>query len=71
MTSSVYVDVVLQIHVDVQAAPEDGMSWMSLKINAEIRKACYLGGSIVPFNRERVLSHDLSRGYDKVIMSQV
>nr|CAB3241457.1 histone-lysine N-methyltransferase EHMT1 [Phallusia mammillata] len=50
----------------VSAAPEESMSWMSLKINAAIRKACFINGSIVPFNRERILSRDLSRGYDKV-----
>jgi len=49
-----------------QLAPNGSMSWMSMKINSSIRNACLLHGSELPFNRERILCRDLSRGYDKV-----
>ena len=49
-----------------QCAPKQDTAWMMLKVNEWIRKAGLIENRVLPLNRERILTEDLSRGYDKV-----
>uniref|UniRef100_H2Y6N6 Uncharacterized protein n=1 Tax=Ciona savignyi TaxID=51511 RepID=H2Y6N6_CIOSA len=53
-------------HLPIDCAQEKTLTWMSLKIHMCIRNACLIRREILPYNRERVLCKDMSRGYDKM-----
>nr|XP_026691629.1 histone-lysine N-methyltransferase EHMT1 [Ciona intestinalis] len=50
----------------IECAPERSMCWIALKIHLCIRNAGLFRKVILPYNRERVLNPDISRGYDKL-----
>ena len=42
---------------------------MMLRVNEWVRNAGLINNRVLPLNRERVLTEDMSRGYDKVIFA--
>ncbi|XP_076823890.1 histone-lysine N-methyltransferase EHMT2-like isoform X1 [Clavelina lepadiformis] len=50
----------------LEIATKNSLSLVALKVNSIIRKKCLIANKHIPYHRERILSKDLSRGYDKV-----